>query len=51
MGDEWTRETRFLVEIQKLRHRADYESVGVATEIQVTELREIVERLHQAIER
>ena len=49
MGDEWTRETRFLAEIQKLRHRADYESVGVATEIQVTELREIVERLQQAI--
>lgn len=50
MGDEWTRETRFLVQIQKLRHRADCESVGVATEIQVTELRKIVEQLQQAIE-
>ena len=40
----------YLEEIQKLRHRADYESVGLATESQVTELREVVSLLRRKIE-
>ncbi len=41
--------TRFVERIQKLRHRADYESVGLATRTQVDELGKVVEKLQTAV--
>ena len=49
LGNEWKETTRFLERIQKLRHRADYESVGLATKTQVDELGEVVEKLQTAV--
>jgi ABC-type Fe3+-citrate transport system substrate-binding protein len=48
LGDEWKEEAVFLEAIQKLRHRANYESVGVASEAEVEELREVVKNLGAA---
>ena len=49
LGNDWKETTRFLQRIQKLRHRADYETVGLATKTQVDELGEIVEKLQTAV--
>ena len=48
LGNDWKETTRFLERIQKLRHRNDYESVGLATRTQVDELGKIVEKLQTA---
>ena len=50
LGDDWSDTALYLEEIQKLRHRANYESVGLATESYVTELREVVSLLRRTIE-
>ncbi len=49
LGSDWKETTRFLERIQKLRHRADYESVGLATKTQVDELGKVVEKLQTAV--
>lgn len=51
LGDEWKEAAVFLQAIQKLRHRANYESVGVASEAEVDELREAVKDLRVAVKR
>jgi hypothetical protein len=49
LGDDWKDVARFLERIQQLRHRADYETVGLATETEVDELGKVVEKLHTAV--
>ncbi len=49
LGNDWKETTRFLERIQKLRHRADYETVGLATRTQVDELGKVVEKLQTAV--
>ena len=49
LGVEWKKTTFFLEAIQRLRHRADYETVGLATKTQVDELAEIVRKLRTAV--
>ena len=49
LGNDWKETTRFLEQIQKLRHRADYETVGLATRTQVDELGKVVEKLQTAV--
>lgn len=49
LGEPWQGPTRFLDEVRNLRHRADYESVGFATETHIRELREVVARLRETV--
>ncbi len=49
LGEEWKSTARFLEQIQKTRHRADYETVGLATETQFRELRETVDKLQDGV--
>lgn len=51
LGESWHRVTRLLDEVRKLRHRADYESVGFASESLIAELRDVVDRLSRAVPR
>jgi len=50
LGDEWETSAEFLDTIRVLRNRADYESVGFATQKQLTELRRLVTKLRKAVE-
>jgi hypothetical protein len=49
LGEKWKSAARFLEQIQKIRHRADYETVGLATETQTRELRDVVDQLQAAV--
>lgn len=49
LGSQWSEAMRFLETIQKLRHRADYESVGLATQSGIKELRSTVAELQEAV--
>jgi hypothetical protein len=51
LGSEWTDAAEFLDGIRVLRNKAEYESVGFATERQFTELHGFVERLRKAVAR
>jgi hypothetical protein len=51
LGDRWSDAAEFLDTIRVLRNRADYESVGFATQKQITELRKLVTKLQHAVER
>jgi len=49
LGVEWTAAADALDATRVLRNRADYESVGFATQQQLEELRNIVLRLREAV--
>ena len=49
MGAEWQKAADTLDATRVLRNRADYESVGFATQRQLEELRDIVLRLRDAV--
>jgi len=49
LGSQWTDAAEFLDGIRVLRNKAEYESVGFATERQFTELHGFVERLRKAV--
>lgn len=49
LGAMWAESTLFLDHVRTLRHRGDYESVGVATQDVVHELREELARLEPAV--
>lgn len=51
LGPDWVDSAGFIDHIRVLRHRSDYESVGVASPDEVTEIRLEVERLRPAVER
>lgn len=51
LGPDWAESAGFIDHIRVLRHRSDYESVGVASSDEVTEIRLEVERLRPAVER
>ena len=48
LGPDWADDINFLNTVRQQRHRADYESVGVATETTVRELRQLISRLRKA---
>jgi hypothetical protein len=50
LGEEWEASAEFLDTIRVLRNRADYESVGFATQKQITELRRLVTKLRTAVQ-
>ena len=49
LGERWAESAEFLDLVRTLRHRGDYESVGVATEEVVAELRTELGRLAPAV--
>ena len=49
LGERWAESAEFLDLVRTLRHRGDYEAVGLATEEIIAELREELGRLGPAV--
>ncbi len=49
LGNDWQTTAEYLDATRQLRNKADYESVGFATQAQLEELRTIVEELRKAV--
>jgi hypothetical protein len=49
LGDSWRTSVSVMHQVRKVRNRADYESVGVATWAQVRDLKAEIERLAPAV--
>ena len=51
LGTDWAESARFINHIRSLRHRGDYESVGIATADEVRDIQVEIERLRPRVER
>lgn len=50
LGADWAESAKFINHIRSLRHRGDYESVGIATRDEVRDIHAEIQRLRPRIE-